>query len=114
MSLNTPSFEYYGFAYPLFGYSMHFILLFYAECEFGFIACVEEQITKEAKNSADAFRHCIENVNLFTSLGCEETCAPTSNMLFWSQSPSTAIIVNFGAGQDTPNPRPDTSRCIAP
>ena len=87
---------------------------FFTECEFGFIACVEEQIAKDSKNSADAFRHCIGNVNLFTSLGCEETCAPTYEMLIMSQEPSTALFSNFGSGQEIADPRPDSSRCVAP
>ena len=90
------------------------MIYFSTECEFGFIACVEEQIAKDSKNSADAFRHCIGNVNLFTGLGCEETCAPTYEMLIMSQEPSTALFSNFGAGQETADPRPNSSRCIAP
>ena len=85
------------------------------ECELAFITCVEEQIlVSNAKNSADAFKNCIGNVNLFTSLGCEENCAPTYPMLATSQEPTTAKFSNFGAGQETADPRPDSSRCIAP
>ena len=50
---------------------------------------------------------------LFTSLGCEANCAPTFDMLSTSQAPSTALFLNFGAGQETADARPETSRCVA-
>ena len=50
---------------------------------------------------------------LFTSLGCEANCAPTFDMLSTSQAPSTALFSNFGAGQETADPRPESSLCVA-
>jgi hypothetical protein len=52
-------------------------------------------------------------VNLFTNLGCEETCAPTYEMLITSQEPSTALFLNFGEGQETADTRPESSLCVA-
>jgi len=82
------------------------------ECEFAFIACVEEQ-KSNVETSADAFRNCINNVNVFTSLGCEANCAPTFDMMSTSQAPSTALFLNFGAGQETADARPESSLCVA-
>ena len=50
---------------------------------------------------------------LFTSLGCEANCAPTFDMLSTSQAPSTALFLNFGAGQETADARPESSLCVA-
>ena len=52
------------------------------------------------------------DVPVFSGLdGCTETCAPTFGMLASSETPITEEPTNFGAGANSNDAAPNTSRC---
>ena len=75
-------------------------------CETAFVECVQDQ----GSSGPAAFETCIE-ASKFTSLGCDETCAPTYNMLKTSEEPTTATFNNFGPDTDTMESQPSSSIC---
>merc|ERR1739844_439783 len=79
-------------------------------CETAFVGCVESEDTSTAMKRTQAFENCID-VDVFSVLdGCTETCAPTFGMLASSEDPETALGA-FGAGADSADAAPNTSRC---
>merc|ERR1712109_108344 len=80
-------------------------------CEDAFKACVESEDTSTALKRTQAFDNCMD-VPVFSGLdGCTETCAPTFGMLASSETPITEEPTNFGAGANSNDAAPNTSRC---
>ena len=76
-----------------------------------FKACIESEDTSTALKRTQAFDNCID-VPVFSGLdGCTETCAPTFGMLASSETPITEEPNNFGAGANSNDAAPNTSRC---
>merc|ERR1711923_256168 len=64
-----------------------------------------------ALKRTQAFDNCID-VPVFSGLdGCTETCAPTFGMLASSETPITEEPTNFGAGANSNDAAPNSSRC---
>ena len=64
-----------------------------------------------ALERTENFASCMDP-EIFSGLsGCTETCAPTFGMLASSETPITEEPTNFGAGANSNDAAPNTSRC---